>query len=169
MKKTTLLLVFIMTCNLVLAQNYFMKFHGIVGETKDQYHKGWSDVLALNYELNVEDISSSRNRGHFYSAISIVKKIDKSSPKIMEACATGKVIPVVLIEVSISGKVIYKYDLRNVQLTNYSIEGAKSDIPQEKYTLEHEEIKVTYFMFDNSGKPQGQIDTKMNLKLNRIE
>lgn len=172
MKKATLLLVFILTCNFALAQNYFMKFHGIVGETTDKNHQGWSDVLALNFELNADigdQVGQSRRRGATSETISFVKKIDKSSPKIMEACAMGKIIPVALIEISNSGRVIYRYELKNVRITNYSVEGIKSDIPQDEYSLAYEERKVTYFVFDSSGKPKGKIETKWNLESFKID
>ena len=81
----------------------------------------------------------------------------------------GKVIPVALVEISISGRVIYRYELKNVRITNYSVEGIKSDIPQDEYTLAYEERKVTYFVFDSSGKPKGKIETKWNLESYRID
>lgn len=78
MKKATFLLVFILACNGVVAQNYFIKFEGIEGESIDIAHRGWSDIESFNQELgtNLIKIGTPRTRGtaSLGKTISIVKK-----------------------------------------------------------------------------------------------
>ena len=112
MKKVTFLLVFFLICNLVVAQNYFIKFDGIDGESTNTVHRGWSDIESFNQELGttIGRIATvgTRRTSTLGKSISIVKKIDKSSPKIMEALIRGIRIPKVEIEITTSrNDVIY--------------------------------------------------------------
>ena len=166
MKKTTFLLVFILACNFVVAQNYFIKFEGIDGESNNNTRRGWSDVESFNQELgsNLSITAITRTRGatSLGKTISIVKKIDKSSPKIMEALTMGRIIPLVEIEISISDNVIYKYELRNVAVTKYNVTGEELNLPSEEITIRFEQQRVIYTEYDNVGKPKGSIETEYN-------
>lgn len=167
MKRATFLLVFILACNLVVAQNYFIKFDGIDGESKNEAHRGWSDIVSFSQELGSNATTTatarpSRGTTSLGKMISIVKRIDKSSPKIMEALTRGRIIPLVQLELTVSGNVIYKYELRNVAVTRYSVMGAESDLPMEEITISFEQQKVIYTEYDETGRPRGNIETEYN-------
>jgi type VI secretion system secreted protein Hcp len=166
MKKTSFLFVFILACNFVVAQNYFIKFEGIDSESNNNTHRGWSDVASFNQELgsnlNMTAIARTRVTTSLGKTISIVKKIDKSSPKIMEALTKGRIIPLVEIEISVSDHVIYKYELRNVAVTKYNVTGEASNLPSEEITIRFEQQRVIYTEYDNIGKPKGTIETEYN-------
>lgn len=166
MKKTTFLLVFILACNFVVAQNYFIKFEGIDGESNNNAHRGWSDIESFNQELgrNLRMTSITRARGaaSLVKTILIVKKIDKSSPKIMEALTMGRIIPLVEMEISKFDNVIYKYELSNVAVTKYNVTGEELILPIEEITISFEKQRVIYTEYDNTGKPKGNIETEYN-------
>ena len=88
-----------------------------------------------------------------------VKEIDKASPKLAESICNGKVFPKVEIHLTASytdaGRVTYyAYELKNVQVTSYNISGSgqAEQVPTENFSLNFEEIKVTYTECDAAGK-----------------
>jgi type VI secretion system secreted protein Hcp len=90
------------------------------------------------------------------------KLLDKSSPKIAEAVCKGKVFPKVEIHVTVSTtdsgrETYYKYELKNVMVTNYSVSGGSQDKPHEQFSLNFEEVKVTYTEMDEKGTKKGDV------------
>ena len=112
----------------------FIKFEGVEGEAQDKDHKGWSDLASFSQTLHKPGSGTgpTRRRGDVVlEDIVIVKEIDKASPKLAEAVCKGKVFPKVDIHLTASytdsGRVTYyAYELKNVQVVNYTISGASS-------------------------------------------
>ena len=147
----------------------YMKFEGIDGEAKDAAHKEWSDMMSFSQTIRLQDdvtISpgETRRRGDvILEDIVVVKELDKASPKLAEAILQGTVFPKVEIHLTASytdaGRVTYyKYELTNVMVTSYSISGTGDDIPIEQFSLNFEEIKVTYTENDSAGKSKGNVE-----------
>ncbi|MDV6034491.1 MULTISPECIES: type VI secretion system tube protein Hcp [Pirellulaceae] len=147
----------------------YIKFDGVDGECKDKDHKGWSDLLSFSQAVHQPGGSatgSTRRRGDvILEDISCAKELDKSSPKIAESVCKGKVYPKVEIDVTASytdaGRVTYyRYELTNVLVTSYSIGGAgqSESVPTEDFSLNFEEIKVTYTENDSKGKKKGNVE-----------
>jgi type VI secretion system secreted protein Hcp len=89
--------------------------------------------------------------------------LDKSSPKIAEAVSMGKVFPKVEIALKTdyvnSGRETYLlYTLKNVLVTSYSISGSSDGTPSENFSLNFEEIKMTYTEMDEKGSKKGNVD-----------
>ncbi|WP_182867491.1 Hcp family type VI secretion system effector [Rhodopirellula sp. JC639] len=147
----------------------YIKFDGVDGECKDKDHKGWSDLLSFSQAVHQPGGSATgatRRRGDvIMEDISCTKELDKSSPKIAESVCKGKVYPKVEIDVTASytdaGRVTYyRYELTNVLVTSYNIGGAgqSESVPTEDFSLNFEEIKVTYTENDSKGKKKGNIE-----------
>ena len=141
---------------------YFIRFDGIVGESKDPSHKGWSDLGSFSQAISRGQSGETRRGGSVdFEDILLVKELDKASPKLAEACATGKVFPTIEIHVARPGTpTYYAYELKNVMVTSYSISGTSSvdDVPEEQVTLSYEEIKVTYTETDEKGGEKGNVE-----------
>ena len=96
---------------------------------------------------------------------------EKSSPKLLEATLTGKVIPKLEIELTKTVtdptgqelKVTYlKYELKNVRVTSYDVNLSGSDVeapPTVVLSNNFEEIKVTYTEYDSEGNKGGNAET----------
>lgn len=147
----------------------FIKFDGIDGECKDKEHDKWSDLLSFSQGMTQPGggaTGATRRRGDvIVEDIQAVKELDKSSPKIAEAVCKGKIYPKVEIHLTASisdaGRVTYYvYDLTNVLVTSYNISGSgqAEDVPTENFSMNFEEIKVTYTEFDSAGKKQGNVE-----------
>jgi type VI secretion system Hcp family effector len=147
----------------------FLKFDGVDGECKDKDHKNWSDLQSFSQGLHQPgraQTGAARRRGDVIcDDIQCVKELDKASVKIAESVATGKVFPKVQLHLTASytdaGRVTYyAYELKNVLVTAYTIGGAgqSEQVPTEQFSLNFEEIKVTYTENDAAGKKKGQVE-----------
>jgi type VI secretion system secreted protein Hcp len=147
----------------------YIKFEGVDGEAQDKDHKNWSDILSFSQGIMQPGGAATgptRRRGDvIFEDIQITKELDKASPKIAEAVCKGKVFPKVEIHLTASytdaGRVPYfKYELKNVLVTNYNISGSgqSEDVPTENCSLNFEEIKVTYAEADSKGKSKGNVE-----------
>lgn len=164
MKKAAFLIVFILACNGIVAQefNYFIKYDDIPGELTDNRHKDWCDLESFVQNVHSNDISVAGTSTDKGKTISIVKKIDKSSPKIMEALIKRKVIKLVELEVlhrtGDFNRVVYKYDLKDVAVMEYNVLGKELEWPMEEITLIFKEQKVRYTWYKRDGELGGHID-----------
>ncbi|MEL6106326.1 MAG: type VI secretion system tube protein Hcp [Planctomycetota bacterium] len=147
----------------------YIKFDGIDGECKDKDHKGWCDLASFSQAVHQPgggNTGSTRRRGDvILDDLSCAKELDKSSPKIAEAVCKGKVFPKVEIDLTASytdaGRVTYyRYELKNVLVTSYNVSGSgqSDDVPMEDFSLNFEEIKVTYTENDSKGKKKGNVE-----------
>lgn len=153
----------------------FIKFDGIDGEAQDKDHKGWSDIATFGQGMSKPGggmTGQSRRRGDVVlDDMMCSKELDKASPKIAESICKGKVFPKVEIDVTASytdaGRVTYyRYELKNVLVTSYSISGSgqSEDVPMEDFSLNYEEVKVTYTENDAAGKTKGNVEYEFKVE-----
>ena len=95
--------------------------------------------------------------------------MDKSSVKLKEACATGKYLSEVEInlthETQGKNETYLKYKLKDVILSSYTFHGNASGtpVPSEEITLNYHEGEWTYVEFDNAkGTSKGNVVGKYN-------
>ena len=141
----------------------YMKFDGVDGEAVDKDHQSWSDLLSFSQTITrgtTDTSGTSRSRaGVTFGDIVLVKELDKSSPKLAESIVMGKVYPKVEIHLTSSDRVTYyAYELTNVMVTSYSISGDADQVPMEEFSLNFEEIKVTYTEMDSEGNKKGNVE-----------
>ncbi len=147
----------------------YIKFDGVEGEAQEKDHKGWSDLASFGQGLHQPGggaTGATRRRGDvIMDDISCSKELDKASPKIAESICKGKVYPKVEIHLTASvsdagRETYYSYELKNVLVTSYNIGGAgqSEEVPMEDFSLNYEEIKVTYQEFDSKGKSKGKLE-----------
>lgn len=147
----------------------YIKFDGVDGESQDKGHKGWSDLASFNQGLHKPGggaTGATRRRGDvILEDITCVKELDKASPKLAERVISGKVFPKVEIHLTASytdesRQTYYAYELKNVQVTSYTVGGSgqSEEVPMENFSLNFEEIKVTYTENDAAGKKKGNVE-----------
>ena len=145
----------------------YIKFDGIDGEFQDKDHKNWSVIDSFSQKIQKTlsgKTGSSRRGGDVqFDDVEVTKEVDKSSPKLAEAIAKGKVFAKVEIHITASytdaGRVTYyAYELKNVQVTSYQVGGSPEGRPHETMTLNFEEIKATYTEADNAGAKKGNVE-----------
>lgn len=163
-----------------MAFDAFLKIEGIPGESTDDKHKDWIEILSFNYGVT-QRASGSASTGGGASAeranfadFSIVKALDKASPKIFEACATGKHIPTVTLELCRAGgdKLKYmEYKLSNVIISSSRPGGTSQSgetLPQEELSFNYGKIELAYTQQKRAdGSGGGQVAAGWNLETNK--
>ena len=138
-----------------MAFQTFMKIEGISGESVDSAHKGWIEVLSMNWELtNVKDLgrSDTAGRTHF-SDFTVSKAVDLSSPLLLQHASGRKKIPQIKIDVCRAGgsdKLKYlEYTFTNCVITRVQLNAGMSleageTLPFEEVAFNYEKFEVTY-------------------------
>lgn len=92
-----------------MAFDAFLKIDGIPGESTDDKHKDWIEILSFAHGLEQPAQSTASSAGGAtaervnHAPYEITHFLDKASPKIYEACCTGKHIKDVTIELCRAG------------------------------------------------------------------
>jgi type VI secretion system Hcp family effector len=145
----------------------FIKFGDLRGESTDMYHKEWCDMVTFQQGQSgrVAVEGGRRQVGNpQFDEISVIKSVDKVSPKLGEAVCQSTVYPVVRIDLQrlVHGgyQTYLVYELRNVLVSSYNVVPTE-DIdarPIEEVTLNFDRITVTYTEFDNAtGQERGDV------------
>jgi type VI secretion system Hcp family effector len=101
----------------------------------------------------------------------VIKSLDKSSPRIMEALVTGVTIPTVFIELTklipdasggLTIPVVYlRYELENVQVKSFSVGSGNQDAPpQDQLSLNFGNLTVSYSEYAANGTFKGTSEMK---------
>lgn len=115
-----------------MAVQIFMKVSDIKGGSEDSNHDAWIDITSLHAGVR-QDVSNDvlkRTIGAGkpeFSRIKVQKKSDISSPYLYVACAEGKRIPEIVIEVCDSSgekEVLVKYTCKNCLITDVHLNTA---------------------------------------------
>mgnify|MGYP003573668597 FL=1 len=147
----------------------YIKFDGVPGEALDKDHQKWSDLGSFQQGISQPGGGSTgptRRRGDVVlDDVVCTKELDKASPKIAESICKGKIFPKVEIDVTASttdaGRITYyRYELKNVMVTSYDVSGSgqSEEVPVETFSLNFEEIKVTYTEVDRTGATKGKVE-----------
>ena len=134
-------LVFVLSGSMFLAAEangaIYMKIKGLDGESIEDNHKNWIDVLSLSDSSNSKPVTGE---GDLPKEIILVKELDKSSPKLAESLLRGKVLPKVWLDLCPREKstCFDTFELINVIFTSYSISGSSEQVPMEEFSLNFE-------------------------------
>ena len=153
----------------------FAKYDGVDGESQDTNHDKWIDVLSLDWGAHKPGggmTGQSRRRGAtVVDDLTLTVEYEKSSPKLLEKCLKGEVIPKLELEQTATyggARATYlKYELKNVMVTSYQTNASGNDEagpPTLVLGNNFEEIKVTYTEFDDTGSSKGNVETEFKVE-----
>ncbi len=162
-----------------MAFDTFLKIDGIPGESKDEAHSDWIEVLSFNHGMTQPASAVASSAGGATSGridmgdFSVAKHLDKATPKLAEACCTGKHIPSVIVEVCRAGgsKVKYmEYKMTNAIVSSISAGGAANggdEVPVEQVSFNFGKIEWTYTQQKRSdGSGGGNVSAGWDLEKN---
>ena len=161
-----------------MAFDAFLKISTIPGESTDDKHKDWIEVLSYSWGVHQPKsvISSagslSAERADFHD-FSLTKVLDKASPKMAASCASGEHFNEVNFEICRAGgdKVKYmEYKLTDVIITSVRPGGhtAAETLPIEEVTMSYGKIEMTYTQTDKAtGQGAGNVAAGWDLKTNK--
>ena len=132
-----------------MAFDAYLKVQDIDGESTDDKHADWIEILSYSTGV-VQASSGSASSGGGASAeradfqdFSIVKALDKASPKLALACANGTHVPEVTLELCRAGGDKLKY--MEYKLTNCIVSSVRpGGSSQGGETLPLEEVSFNY-------------------------
>jgi len=135
-----------------MAFDAFINIDGIEGESTDDRHSGWIEVLSCDVKVSQMISTTASSAGGAgaeradLSDFGFVKQLDSASPKLAIACAAGTHIDSILIEFCRAGK--EKIRFMEYKLTNCIISEiemvAQGDFPAEKVKINFGKIQWCY-------------------------
>ncbi|MEW8507096.1 MAG: type VI secretion system tube protein Hcp [Candidatus Thiodiazotropha sp.] len=159
-----------------MAVDMFMKIDGIDGESTDDQHSKWIELLSYSHGVSQPVSGASGTGGRTggradFSAFTAVKTIDNGTPDLNIKCAKGEHIPKVevhLCEAAGDKHIFMKYTLEDVIVQSVIPSGSAGDEikPVETVDFAYGKIKWEYISLDHKGKPGAGTDRTWDLEKN---
>jgi len=164
----------------------YAKIDNIPGESTEDGHKNWIELVGFNVEGLQQQAGSSSKGGALSSGrsemkpVTLYKYVDKASPKIFEACMKATHIPTIQLEIcrSTGGSkplTFMKYEVDKAMITGFEqygndpnqphngAVGTSDDLPMERVQIVGVQHKSTYTETDVAGKKKGDVSAQYNL------
>ena len=163
-----------------MAFDCFLKIEGVPGESTDDKHSDWIELLSFSHGVS-QTSSGAASSGGGRSAercdhqdFSVVKTLDKASPKLNLFCCNGKHISTVTVELCRAAEDKQKYmeyKMSDVIVTSVrpggSAQGGEA-LPLEEVNFNYGKIEWTYTETDHkTGQPKGDVASNWDLTANK--
>ena len=164
-----------------MAFDCFLQIEGIPGESTDDKHKDWIEVLSYSHGLSQRS-SGNVSTGGGRSAercdhedFTVVKALDKASPKLALYCCNGSHIPKITVQLcrAAGDKQKYmEYIMTDVIVSSVwpggSAENKETGLPLEQATFNYGKMEWVYTETDHkTGKPKGDVKAHWDLAANK--
>ncbi len=163
-----------------MAFDCFLKIEGVPGESTDDKHKDWIELLSYNHgvsQMGSGAVSSGGGRSAErcdHSDFTVVKTLDKASPKLALFCCNGTHIGKVNVELcrAAGDKTKYmEYAMSDVIVSSARPGGSAGGgeaLPLEEVTFNYGKIEWIYTETDHkTGKPKGDVKTHWDMSANK--
>lgn len=162
-----------------MAFDAFLKIDGIPGESSDAKHTEWIEIVSFAHSMDQPASATASSAGGAtaervnHSAFTFVHLLDKASPKLYEACCTGKHVKEVTLELCRSGGDKVKYmeiKLEQVLISRVAPYGSAGEgFPSEQINLSYGKIKWTYTQQKRAdGAGGGNVSAGWDLTTNKV-
>lgn len=155
----------------------FLQIDGIPGESTDEKHKNWIEILSYSHGVDQSGAGSRSSGGAATSGrcnhqdFSVVKTLDKASPELNLYCCNGKHIKKMTLQLcrATGDKQPYMdYLFEDVIISSVSIGGGGGGIPTESVTFNYGKLNWVYVETDHeTGKKKGQVKKWWDLIANK--
>lgn len=157
------------------AVDYVLKIDGVDGESKQEGHEGWIDVLSWSWgESNAGAWAEGGGGGAgkvSMQGFSFTQKMHKGTPKLMEYCATGKHFPKANLKARKAGGKTETYlelKFTDVSVTSYQTGGHGDDpVPLESISLGFSKVELEYKEQKADGSMGGAVMAGYDLKVGK--
>lgn len=140
-----------------MAVDFFLKLDGISGESVDEKHKDWIQIMSWSWGASqVTSVAGTGGSGAGkadLSDFSIMKHFDKASTPLFKSLTTGGHIKTGSMEAVKSGgngKPFLKVDFQELFVTSLQ-DSASSEVPSESVSFSYNQIKIEYSTQDEKG------------------
>jgi type VI secretion system secreted protein Hcp len=161
-----------------MAVDMFCKIDGIDGESTDDAHSDWIEILSFSHGVSQPVSGASRTGGRTggradFQDFVMTKTIDKATPDLNLYCCNGSHISKIEIELCLATgdkHTFMKYELEDVIVSSVSPGGSADSSeakPLETLSFAYGKIKWEYTPIDNTGKPGAAVDRTWDLEANK--
>jgi type VI secretion system secreted protein Hcp len=152
-----------------MAADIFAKLGDIKGESLDSKHKEEIEVLSFSWGVsNAGPSGSGGTAGKAtFRELTMLHKVDKASPVLMKACATGQHLPQVTITQRKAGKDQHDYliiKMNDVIITSVSDETAAGQPGSETVALAFSKVHLEHKVFKADGSATSGVHFKYDVK-----
>jgi type VI secretion system secreted protein Hcp len=155
-----------------MASDIFAKIGDIKGESLDDKHKDEIEVLSFSWGVantpNVGAGGAGAGRATFHD-LSFTHTIDKASPSLLQACATGTHLKEATITHRKAGKGQQEYliiTMNDIIITGVSLDDSSGTAGSENVTLAFAKIDLEYRRQNPNGSLDPGIHFKFDIKAN---
>jgi type VI secretion system secreted protein Hcp len=145
----------------------YMNINGIEGESFSEGHQGWFDVFSFSFgESNPRPTGGGNGGGAGSGRVSmsdfqITKPCGKGSPLLMLACASGRHLPAVQFDITVSNsdhgdQILQRYVLNDCFITAFETSGDGNSRPTESLSLNFTKIDMLERYTNADGTVQNQ-------------
>ena len=158
-----------------MAADIFAKIGDIKGESLDAKHKDEIEVLSFSWGVTSSASISPGGGGGAGKAtfqdLSIVHHIDKASPLLLKACATGAHLKEAIITHRKAGKGQQEFlivKMNDIIITGVTHGGVSGQLASETVTLAFAKVDFEYKPQKADGSLDAGIHFKYDLKANKV-
>lgn len=155
--------------------DYFLKIDGVDGESVDSRHPGEIRLVSFNWgEMNSGHAGHGGGHGGGAAAgkvdpqdLQFTKRVDKASPKLFIACATGEHFKkAVLVARRAGGEQheFLKLTMEDMTVSSYQLDASTASdlVPMDQVALRFAKLEMSY----KPQKPDGTLDAEIKQKFN---
>lgn len=162
-----------------MAFDAFVKIDGIPGESTDDKHMDWIEVIHFRQGMAQPSSATASSAGGAtaervnFDTFNVKHLMDKASAKIYEACASGRHIKEVILEICRAGGDKQKYleiKLEQVIVSSVETDGTAGEgFPSETVRFSYGKIKWTYTQQKRAdGTGGGNVSGGWDLTTNKV-
>ena len=144
--------------------DYFLKIDGIAGESQDPHHLDEIEVESFSWgETHLAQPAGATGAGRpAIQDFHVTKQIDKASPLLMLAAASGQHFPSAVLTAQRPGKQPLEYltfTLSDLMVSSYQIAApADQPLPADQVSFSFARIEMAY----RAQRPDGTLDVPVN-------
>jgi len=158
----------------------FLYIEGLPGESTDDDHDNWIDVLSYSWGVSqpsAGSMSSGTSRSSERSLhldFTVTKMLDKTSPKLALYCSNGQHITeaiLVIRRADEAGTQIMQYRMTDLVISSVFVNGIAGQEmrPTEEIGLAYTQIEWIYTELNELGMAKGNVEAYWNLETNTGE
>ena len=131
---------------------YFLKIDGIAGESTDRNHKEEIELVSFSWGLTRQVVHGGGRSGGEAGRVQLKQfqfemRVNKASPAVFLACASGKHIKEATLSVSRRGKAAFdwlKVKFSDILISAYEQAGDDEDPPYELVAFDFAQVEIQY-------------------------
>jgi type VI secretion system secreted protein Hcp len=157
-----------------MASDIFAKIGDIKGESADNKHKGEIDILSFSWGVaSSGSIGPGGGGGEgkaTFHDLAFTHTIDKASPVLMKACATGEHIKEATITQRKAGKGQQEFliiKMNDVIITSVSMSGSEAGGSMENISMAFAKVDLEYKPQKADGSLDAGVHFKYDIKANK--